>query len=306
VKTLQLIVFPGGFNWPVWVAQDRGLFAAQGLRVESTPTPNSEFQLTGLIEGRYYIALTAIDNLVAYREGQGASPVLGEDLFAFMGGDRGFLRLVARPEISDIAMLRGHELSVDALTTGYAFALLEILSRNGLELDRDYTTVRAGGGRERFEALVEGKHAATLLISPFDLMAQARDCRVLADVSAALGRYQGLVGGARHGWAEANGDALTGYIRAHVAAVEWLRDPANREEALAIYLAHSPGATRQAAEMSARVLLDPHTGFQARAEIDPEGVETVLAMRSRYGRPQKTLSGAWKYVDLTWYRAALT
>ena len=69
LKPVNLIVFPGGFNWPVWVAQDKGLFTRQGLDVKVTPTPNSTFQLTGLIEGKFDIAMTAIDNLIAYREG---------------------------------------------------------------------------------------------------------------------------------------------------------------------------------------------------------------------------------------------
>jgi hypothetical protein len=45
-KPLELITFPGGFNWPVWVAQDKGLFAKNGVAVKVTPTPNSVFQLT--------------------------------------------------------------------------------------------------------------------------------------------------------------------------------------------------------------------------------------------------------------------
>ena len=32
-----------------------------------------------------------------------------------------------------------------ALTTGYAFVLLEVMERNGMLLDRDYKVVRAGG-----------------------------------------------------------------------------------------------------------------------------------------------------------------
>src|SRR5258708_24033065 len=98
-KTVNLIVFPGGFNWPVWVAQEKGLFAKHGIEVKITPTPSSVFQLTNLIGGKFDIAMTAIDNLIAYREGQGEEPVAGPDLFAFMGGDNGFLRLVAVPEI---------------------------------------------------------------------------------------------------------------------------------------------------------------------------------------------------------------
>ena len=81
LKTVNVIVFPGGFNWPIWVAQAKGLFDRYGVEVKVTPTPNSTFQLTNLIEGKFDIAMTAIDNLVAYREGQGSAS--GPDLFAF-------------------------------------------------------------------------------------------------------------------------------------------------------------------------------------------------------------------------------
>src|SRR5258705_8541426 len=85
-KTVNLIVFPGGFNWPIWVAQEKGLFARNGLQVRITPTPSSVFQLTNLIDGKFDIAMTAIDNLIAYREGQGEVPKQGPDLCAFMRG----------------------------------------------------------------------------------------------------------------------------------------------------------------------------------------------------------------------------
>ena len=48
--TLQVIVFPGAFNWPIWAAQDKGLFAREGLEVKLTPTPSSVFQLTSMID----------------------------------------------------------------------------------------------------------------------------------------------------------------------------------------------------------------------------------------------------------------
>src|SRR6266704_4512291 len=143
--TVNVIVFPGGFNWPIWVAQEKGLFAKNGLNVKLPPTPSSVFQLTNLIEGKFDIAMTAIDNLIAYREGQGEAKVDGPDLIAFMGGDNGFLRLVAVPEVKTFNDLKGKTVSVDARTTGYAFVLFEMLERGGLMLDRDYTVERAGG-----------------------------------------------------------------------------------------------------------------------------------------------------------------
>src|SRR3989442_6713538 len=89
----------------IWVAQEKGLFAKNGLEGKITPTPSSVFQLTNLIDGKFDIAMTAIDNLIAYREGQGEVPRLGPDLFAFMGCDNGFLRLVTLPEAKSLGGL---------------------------------------------------------------------------------------------------------------------------------------------------------------------------------------------------------
>src|SRR5262245_66342290 len=72
-KPIELIVFPGGFNWPIWIAEEKGFFQRNAVSVKVTPTPGSAFQLTGLIDGKFDIAMTAIDNVLAYSEGQGAA-----------------------------------------------------------------------------------------------------------------------------------------------------------------------------------------------------------------------------------------
>ena len=126
-----------------------------------------------LEEGRFDIAMTAIDNVVAYMEGQGEAKVDREpDIFAFMGGDNGFLSLVTVPEVKTYADLMGRTLSVDALTTGYAFVLLDLLERGGLKRG-DFEVVRAGGVLQRWDELKQKKQAGTMLITPFDIIAQA-------------------------------------------------------------------------------------------------------------------------------------
>lgn len=304
-KPIEVNVFPGGFNWPIWVAQEKGYFARNGVAINVTPTPNSVAQLSGLIDGKFDIAMTAIDNLIAYREGQGeAAGKLGTDLVAVMGGDNGFLRLVSIPEVKTIPELRGRTVSVDARTTGYAFVLFEILDRNGLR-EPAYTVERAGGVRQRFDSLMEKKHAATLLISPFEVQAQARGFTLLADASAALGNYQGLVAGVRKGWAEQNRRQVVGYIRAYTAGVEWLYDPANRAEALAIFQKNVPNATPQQAETAYRILLDPKNGFQRRGQIDLAGVQTVITLREKWAAPPKKLQAPSAYYDGSFHREAM-
>ena len=53
--------------------------------------------------------MTAVDNIVAYVEGQGEAPIGPQpDFMAVMGSDSGFLSLVASPAISNIEDLAGH------------------------------------------------------------------------------------------------------------------------------------------------------------------------------------------------------
>src|SRR5258705_1028374 len=116
---LAVIVFPGGFNWPLWVGIDKGFFAGNGVEVAITPTPNSVFQMQNLAAGKFDIAFSTVDNVVAYDEGQGEAPLPETpDFFAFMGGQYGAVRLVAQPDITKISELKGKSLGVDAATTG--------------------------------------------------------------------------------------------------------------------------------------------------------------------------------------------
>jgi len=302
--SLEVIVFPGGFNWPIWVAQEKGFFRENGVEVNVTPTPGSVYQLVNLIDGKFDIAITAIDNLIAYREGQGEDPKLGPDLIAVMGCDQGFLKLVTVPEVKNIADLRGRTVSVDARTTGYAFVLFEILDRNGLR-EPDYKVERAGGVLQRFQALMEKKHDGTLLLSPFEVQAGARGFNTLASASQVLGPYQGLVAGVRRSWAEKNREALIGFIRAYAGAVEWLYDPVNKAEAIAVFRKNLPNMPAEGVEASYRLLLDPQTGFQRRAAISLDGVSRVLSLRSKWAEPKKAMGPPSTYYDPSFYDAAM-
>lgn len=303
---ITVIVFPGGFNWPLWAAQEKGFFTRERLDVRVTFTPTSVFQLTNLIAGTFDIGITAMDNVVACREDQ-ADGVPGKDcdLFAFMGGDNGLLSLVVQPEIRTYADLRNKDLSVDALTTGYAFVLREIMERGGLQ-DGEYRLTPAGGVAQRWEALREGKHAGTLLLTPFDLLAESAGLRRLANGVDVLGRYQGLVGTTRYSWAKTHPGTLAGFIRAYRAGLKWLFNRANRDEALALLQKSVPGMTPDLALRAADVLLAPAGGFDPVAAMDTEGIKTILKLRTRFGRPAKVLSDPARYVDLSYYEQAGT
>ena len=224
---LNVIVFPGGFNLPTWAAERQGFFEQNGVRVVLTATPSSTFQMQGLAEGRFDIAMTAFDNVIAYQEGQGEAKIPDKpDMFAFMGSDNGFLSVVGGKGVKTFTDLKGRKLSVDALTTGFAFVLRELLAKNGI-VESDVTFERAGGVVQRFQELMKGTHAATVVLTPFDLLATSKGHVQLARADEHLGAYLGVVGAARRSWARQNEQALVGFIRAYHAGVSFLYDPAN-------------------------------------------------------------------------------
>ncbi len=305
MQTVTVNVFPGGFNWGLYVARHTGLFARHGLAVAVQDTPNSVAQMTALAQGGCDIVMTAVDNIVAYVEGQGEAPIGAQpDFFAFMGSDSGFLSLVAGRGISSIAALKGRTVSVDAMTTGYAFVLFEMLRRNGLARG-DYNVVKVGGMRQRFEALCAGAQDATLLSAPYDILARAEGLNPLARAVDVLGAYQGNVAAARRSWVRTNKAAVLGYIRAYVAAIDWLYDRTNRDAAIAILRRELPQMDAALARATYDELLDERLGFFRRGALDAEGMRTVLALRSREAKPAKALDEPARYYDDAYRRMAL-
>jgi ABC-type nitrate/sulfonate/bicarbonate transport system substrate-binding protein len=297
-------VFPGGFNWPSFVGQQKGFFERNGISVTLQPTPNSVAQMTGLAEGKFDIAMTAFDNIVAYVEGQGEAPIGAQaEFFAFMGSDNGFLRLVVTADVKRIADLKGKTLSVDARTTGYAFVLFEILRRNGLA-ENDYKIEKVGGTAERWDALRDRKQAGTLLSAPFNILASEQHFNQLAKATKVIGPYQGNVAATRRSWARENRTKVMAFIRGYAQAIDWLYDKANRDAAITILL-NNVQMSPEIAERTYDELLDPKDGFFRNARVSMEGLRTVLALRSRCADAKKKLIDPLKYYDPSYHDDAL-
>lgn len=305
ITTLNLVIFPGGLSWPVFVAREKGFFDQEHLAVKIAVTSGSVPQIRGILSGDYDIAMTPFDNVVAYQEGQGEITLdPPPDLFAFMGGISSSLRLIVRPGISSFAALKDSVLGVDALSTGYTLAMYYILDHYAVPPD-SYRLERLGGTASRVRALIEGKISGTMVSAPQDIPLEEDGYKRLGDVQPMLGSYQALSGVARRSWAAANPGRLTSFIRAYVAACDWLADPANRPEAAEIYARNIPNSSRTVIDKAWEDMFTKAEGFQAHAKFDPKGAQTVLDIRNRYGIPKKELADWHKYVDESFYNKAL-
>jgi len=300
---LRVIAFDGGWNLPIWAAQRQGFFDTNGVAVHLSYTPSSAFLVQSLFDGKADIATAAIDNLIAYQEGQGEAKIPDNpDLFAFIGCDNGFATVVAAPAIKSFADLKGKTVSVDAMTTGYAFVVRELVARNGLT-EGDLSLVRAGGTANRYRELLAGKHDATLLRTPFELLASNQKFNVLASAES-LGAYQGTVGMTRRSWARDHETALLGFIRAYAQATNWLYDRGNRDIVEALLVANIRDMTPALAKQAYDILLADKGGLYRNLAPDAAGIRTVLELRSKFGAPKKTLTDPAKYVDVSYYEKA--
>jgi ABC-type nitrate/sulfonate/bicarbonate transport system substrate-binding protein len=303
-KPLRVIAFEGGHNLAIWAAQRQGFFEDNGVRVALSFTASSTALVAGMFENKFDIAALAIDNVIAYEEGQGEAKLAGSpDLFAFLGIDDGLLTLVTAHGVSRFADLKGKTVSVDAMTTGFAFVLRELIVRAGLK-ESEVSFVPAGGTGNRYRDLIAGKHDGTLLRTPFELQAKDHGFNLLATAEG-LGAYLGTVAAARRSWAHDNEAALIGFIRGYRAGLAWVSDPKHREIAEAILLANTRDMTPALAKRSYDVLFAPHSGLIRDMALDPARIRTVLGLRSKFGEPTKTLDDPAKYIDASYRDKAL-
>ena len=298
-QRIDLIAFPGAPNLPIFAALEHGDFHANGVDLRMEITPSSTYQIENLMSGRFRIAGTAFDNVVAYREGQGAVESLGScDVVAFMGATRIELALVVEPGVRTWADLRGRSLALDALNTGFAFVLYDMLEQAGISTG-DCELAPIGATPARWATVRAGEHAGTLTIEPFTSIAVANGFRVLQSSRETVPHYQGGVFAATPAWISGHGEALGGFIRGYLAGLDWTLEPSNYGAAKKLLLKRMPAIKPPVADAVMGKLLDPATGLTAEAEFDLRGIETVLDLRSRYGSGATPLTDPHRYLDLS-------
>jgi ABC-type nitrate/sulfonate/bicarbonate transport system substrate-binding protein len=303
-KQITLNSFKSSSLWPIWVAQRQGMFEKLGLTIKNAYTANSVSQMVGLIKGDFEMITTALDNVVAYDLGDG-SPTAPKDadLIAFMGGNNGALSLIGRPEIKSVKDLKGHDLAVDAISTGFSFVLQDILARNGLTAN-DYKLVAFGNTGARWQALQNKQAVAGLLTPPISQAAMAQGYVNLAEVADVLGGYQGGVAASRRDWAKSNPEAVIAFIRGYRQGLDWLRVPANKQAALGALIAEIPETTPALAEESYALLVANPRGLDPGGMLDLAGVKRVLELRRQYGPPGRPAADIGRFIDESYFERA--
>jgi ABC-type nitrate/sulfonate/bicarbonate transport system substrate-binding protein len=300
LQQLRLIQFKAGYNLPVHVGREKGIFERHGLEIDFAYTPGSLYLAEALRKGKFEVGHTGADDVIADVEDYGVGP---DGLFLFMGLHSGLLSLVGAPGMNTVESLRGKTLAVDARTSGFVFILEELLRSTGFTTT-DYNFVEVGGWEKRYEGLLEGKFSGNLLTEPFIGSALAHGCHLLARGDAIVPCYQATGGAAKRSWAEQHRNILVSYIRATIEATQWCFEPNNRSQAIDLLGKHN-GIEGEAAQNTLDALLDPEYGVYPAVELNLPGVAAALELRAEMGFLNRPLPPVEKYVDLSYYREAI-
>ena len=159
----------------LWITKEGKLFEKNGLDVEVLYLESALVQ-RALIAGN-----------IAFGEMTGslmAAPKLqGADLVMVAGFLNHLLyRLVARPEIKTVADLKGKRIGVSRFGAGADRATRLLLTKLGLNPEKDVVLIQIGGGPTRIAALSAASIDATILEPPDHKRLQEAGMRVLANM----------------------------------------------------------------------------------------------------------------------------
>ncbi len=213
--------------WPLYIADAKGMFAAEGLQIEVNQVVfanNIAQQVTagsvnmgtlGLIEP---IRVIAKGGSVAILREEGALP-------PFM--------LIAKPDIKTIADLKGKTISLGGIADSTRIYVERMLASANLTLDQ-VDKIYAGSAADRFSQLRSGAVDAALLLPPFDSLAEAAGYNNLGNTKDYVTDLPWTGYMVNTAWATQHKDAVKKFLMAYQKAVDWFYEDENRAEAVKI------------------------------------------------------------------------
>jgi len=162
---------------PLWVAQEKGLLAKQGLLVESIFFGAGPPAMQALVAGDLDIVVTSAPNVVNPRLG-------GVDAVMILSIIPTFIdHIISAANITSPEQLKGKIGSVNRFGSISEMGLRLSLRRLGIDPDKDVRIVPAGGNPERLAAISKGISQFTIMNEPFIKEAERLGFRDLVNMA---------------------------------------------------------------------------------------------------------------------------
>lgn len=177
-KTLN-IGWTGGSAWtalPDRIASERGFYEKEGIKARYIQFQGTTLMLNALLSNELdYVTIVPTIAGAATR----GLPV---KIVAATVKSSGYA-IISRPDIDNVKALKGKRIAINTFGSSADFAIYQLLSRNGLDPNKDVTLLSVAGSPDaRFAALLGGSVDATVVNSPFEYRAEQRGFKTLLSV----------------------------------------------------------------------------------------------------------------------------
>jgi ABC-type nitrate/sulfonate/bicarbonate transport system substrate-binding protein len=275
---------------PHLVAQYKGYFEKEELEVRFDETTYAPDHNRGIAEGRWDFTLSSADTMIARTTRDGM------DYLLFLQAEEGLTAsLVGRPGIASLDELRGELIAGDPGDSNLDLIRMKILRSHGLK-ENGYRIEIIGSSPKRLEAFLKGKVAAAMLTPPSTEKAFAAGGVLLARAEDYVPNWPLTCGWTHRSWLEGHRDLAVRFIRAWVAATDWLLRTENREKAIRLIVDKEHLDPARAGEAYMKVV--------PKARLNPEAIRKVMELRIEMGVYQPPFSPAERFYDASYWCAA--
>ena len=162
---------------PLWVAQDKGFLAKQGLSIEPIFFSAGPPAMQALVAGDLDIVVTSAPNVVNPRLGGADTVMILSIIPTFID------HIISAASITNPEQLRGKIGSVNRFGSISEMGLRLSLKRLGIDPEKDVRIVPAGGNPERLAAISKGISQFTIMNEPFIKEAERLGFRDLVNMA---------------------------------------------------------------------------------------------------------------------------
>jgi ABC-type nitrate/sulfonate/bicarbonate transport system substrate-binding protein len=171
---------------PIWIAKDLGFFDKNGLDVDLVLIQSGPRSVATLLSGEMPIINTGANSAVAANLGGTKEPVVIATFYNSL-----IFSVVGKPDIRNIAGLRGKILGVTQLGSLSDFTARLVLAQAGLNPQRDVTVLPTGDYNGMVVSMSKGLIDAGVISPPSTLKARKLGFREILDVGASGIEYAG-------------------------------------------------------------------------------------------------------------------
>lgn len=276
-------------EWPTIVAQKKGFYEKEGLKVEEIMTSPTTITPT-LIGGSIQFGFINASQLIIAIEAEADLVAIGK------GSDPSPYSLVTVPAIKSVKDLKGKTIALAEQGDAYAEATRDILRKNGLDPDKDVNIRYGGNSNQRMAALTTGAIDAAPVVPPQDTILLAQGLNAVAFYPDYFPDLALSLTAVRRQWAKDNPDTVRAFMRAQAASYAWLNNPANKDEAIK-YLMEATKADQPSVAQAYDVYVNKLKAFATNGCIGTKGIEMTVEMVSRTNKTVKSGTPVSKYID---------